>query len=284
MPLPIRLVIIDNELEDWIAILEGLRREPNTIKLLASFDSMSLALPLLEEGTVDVALVGAGLPRFEGVTCAQFLKGRWPSLAVVLMCEKGSEAERKKALTAHGCPCLLQPFQREELMKVVHQAIREACARNAQAVGGLGVATDRASAVVRVAGSIGDYTVGEWREMAKKAKFNPNALAKLMRRSLRDLELHSKARFALTPRVWLNNERMRVAPELLQTHLEIKEIADLLGFKQPSHFSQMFKDYHRFSPRLFRVRLRFQLKTPTTIPSAESESYVNGINITGNYR
>jgi DNA-binding NarL/FixJ family response regulator len=129
MPLPIRLVIIDNELKDWIAILEGLRQEPNVIELLASFKSMSLALPLLEEGRVDVALVGAGLPWTERTPSPQFFKQRWPRLAVVLIGEKSSKMVHRKVVVTPGCPCLLHPFQTEELMAMLHHAIREACLR-----------------------------------------------------------------------------------------------------------------------------------------------------------
>ncbi len=186
--------------------------------------------------------------------CAKFLKRRRPRLAVVLIGGKGSYAERKKATTTQGSPCLFHPIRAQQLTKVVHQAMRKACLRIIPAA-------------VPVAGNAGDYTLEEWREMAKKAKFSPIAPAKLMQRSLRDLELHSKAKFALTPGVWLNNERMRLASELLLTHLEIKEIADQLGFKQLSHFSRMFKEYHQLSPRAFRRRFRSKPEQPTAEPS-----------------
>lgn len=177
MPLPIRLVIIDNKLEDWIAILEGLRRETNIIKLLASFNSMSLALPLLKEGRVDVALVGAGLPWTERTPCPQFFKQRWPQLAVVMIGEKTSKTDHQKVVVAHGCPCLFHPFKTEELMTMLHHAIREACLRKAPTLG----VSPQSSASTR------DLWIQE-----KKLKFREVEAFNFVREGLLDKEIAGK--------------------------------------------------------------------------------------------
>lgn len=66
----------------------------------------------------------------------------------------------------------------------------------------------------------------------------------------------------LTPRQYLEQERMRRARHLLQrTEQPIKEIATVLGFESPFHFSSRFKKLTGESPQAFRQRMR---RTPLT--------------------
>ncbi len=129
MTVPIQLMIIDDKLENWIALLKCLRRSSDVIQVTSAHTSVFYGLPLLEQGGVEVVLVGAGMPPYEGIPCARFLKLRRPRLAIILTGGQGSEAERKKAMVTHGCPRLFQPFRAEELVKIVHLVIRKASLR-----------------------------------------------------------------------------------------------------------------------------------------------------------
>ena len=136
---PVRVVIIDDKLDDWRLVLEGLpwragERRPSSLgispppvrlELLASFNSMFPALPLLEQGGVGVVLLGAGLPWFEGQPCARFLQRRWPKLVVILVPGKNATG-RDLALAPEEFPCLPQNFTGEELVAVITNAIRAA--------------------------------------------------------------------------------------------------------------------------------------------------------------
>ena len=162
---PVRLVIIDDQLDDWRLVLEGLpwraggensslnvnaagflssrgtmeeragERRPSflgnssppvRVELLASFNSMFLALPLLEQGGVDAVLLGAGLPWLEGQPSARFLQRRWPKLVVILVLGKDAKPGRDPASAPEEFPCLPQNFSGEELVAVITNAIRAA--------------------------------------------------------------------------------------------------------------------------------------------------------------
>jgi transcriptional regulator GlxA family with amidase domain len=98
--------------------------------------------------------------------------------------------------------------------------------------------------------------VHDWELRAKLSKYHARALAKSCDVSLRHLERYFKCYFSVTPQEWLNRLRLKQATDLLNTNHSVKCIAYELGFKQASHFSQMFKNAYGIAPTQFRVRCK----------------------------
>lgn len=60
-----------------------------------------------------------------------------------------------------------------------------------------------------------------------------------------------------SPNAWLQNVRLHRAVELLETtDLPIKQVSRMVGFKEVSYFSNVFKRHIRFTPRYVRVHGR----------------------------
>ena len=58
-------------------------------------------------------------------------------------------------------------------------------------------------------------------------------------------------RFGRTPQQWLNEQRLRDAPDLLLTVEHVKPVAYELGFNHPSHFIREFKCVYGYTPLKF---------------------------------
>jgi AraC-like DNA-binding protein len=87
-----------------------------------------------------------------------------------------------------------------------------------------------------------------WEKLAAEANYRPSQLAALCTVSLRTLQRHFSGRYGMTLGEWLREVRVNEAYTRLKAGESIKEVAYDLGFKQPSHFSRVFKRVHGVSP------------------------------------
>jgi AraC-like DNA-binding protein len=100
------------------------------------------------------------------------------------------------------------------------------------------------------------YTVEEWADLAKQARYDPEDLARLMRVSPRQLSRYTHDLFNHTLQDWLDEQRLAdAAAMLLQSDELIKTIAYDLGFKSVSHFSNKFKTRYGISPKAYKRQL-----------------------------
>lgn len=83
--------------------------------------------------------------------------------------------------------------------------------------------------------------VNNWADRAKNSKYDARVIAASLSISVRQLERYFKWRFKSTPQQWLNNCRTFQALSLLDGSKSVKEVSRLLGYKQASHFSRVFK-------------------------------------------
>jgi AraC-like DNA-binding protein len=96
------------------------------------------------------------------------------------------------------------------------------------------------------------YTVEEWVDLAKQARYDPDSLARLLNVCPRQLCRYTRELFDNSPQEWLDEQRLADAAILLQSDDLIKTIAYDLGFKTVAHFSKKFKSRHGMSPKEYK--------------------------------
>ena len=93
--------------------------------------------------------------------------------------------------------------------------------------------------------------IQEWVEVARAAKYQIHALARLCHCSLRQLELHFARCHCKPPQAWLLEVRLWEAVRFLFEGQRVKEASKNAGFKGLCHFYHVFKQYHGCTPLEF---------------------------------
>jgi AraC-like DNA-binding protein len=84
--------------------------------------------------------------------------------------------------------------------------------------------------------------------LAPACGFDGKKLASLCNVSQRHLQRVFSERFARTPQAWLNECRLHLAWQMLQTASSVKEVAYSLGFRRASQFSRDFRRLFGVTP------------------------------------
>jgi AraC-like DNA-binding protein len=97
--------------------------------------------------------------------------------------------------------------------------------------------------------------IHNWENLAGLAMYRASELARICGANQRTLERFFRARFGRPPQQWLDQARQAQVEVLLRGEKQIKEIAFIAGYKQPSHMARHFRLNHGLSPSAWRSQL-----------------------------
>jgi AraC-like DNA-binding protein len=113
-----------------------------------------------------------------------------------------------------------------------------------------------------------------WTNIAREAKYRPQAVAQLCCVSFRTIQRHFRKHYQTTFTTWLREHRMEEARSRILAGDSLKKICFDLGYKQPSHFTRVFKQHFGFPPsqlsatRQYHLPLLFNNQTPPALFSS----------------
>jgi AraC-like DNA-binding protein len=81
------------------------------------------------------------------------------------------------------------------------------------------------------------------------SSYTVQALSAALQLSERQLRRYTRQLFGLTPRQWLDLQRVLRSLPLLQARRCVKLVFEMAGFRQASHFSRLFKLFLGFPPK-----------------------------------
>jgi AraC-like DNA-binding protein len=115
-----------------------------------------------------------------------------------------------------------------------------------------------------------------WESLAAAAHYRPRELATLCTVSLRTLQRHFSGRYGTTLTAWLRAVRLNQAYERIKAGEAIKMVSYELGFKQPSHFSRVFKQVHGVAPSEIAGNGNRRLEALLAVEPAEIRAVARG--------
>src|SRR5687767_13326473 len=114
-----------------------------------------------------------------------------------------------------------------------------------------------------------------WEQLAAEANYRPGKLANLCMVSLRTLQRHFSGRYGMTLGEWLRDLRISHAYSRIKAGEAIKAVSYDLGFKQPSHFSRVFKRVHGVAPSAIATRGNSRFQTLLSIDPNELKGFAH---------
>ena len=96
-------------------------------------------------------------------------------------------------------------------------------------------------------------TQASWSELAREAQYQPQAVAQLCCVSYRTVQRHFRKHYKSTFTDWLSQLRMQEARNKILAGAQVKQVCFDLGYKQPSHFTRVFKKHYGFPPSFLSV-------------------------------
>jgi AraC-like DNA-binding protein len=94
--------------------------------------------------------------------------------------------------------------------------------------------------------------IEDWPQRARAAKYHVANLARRCGVRRRALERFFRDTLTMSPQQWLDQIRQIDAEVLARSDKTTKEIAVLLGYKQPSHFCRRFKNARGISATVWK--------------------------------
>lgn len=199
----------------------------------------------------DLIICDVMMPKMDGMQLCRQLKNdeRTSHIPVILLTALARQENKLQGLETGADDYLVKPFETAELSLRVRNLIENRRKLYQRlTIPGLRSPSAKDSkdqSIVRLAAIVNDHLSEE--------TFGVNDLAAAIGWSRRQLYRKLKAVVNQTPERFIYVVKLEFARQQLQTTARsISEIAFQAGFSSPAHFSKLFREYYRVTPRGYR--------------------------------
>ena len=116
-----RILVVDDELGMQLALREVLQRLG--YQAVVAEDGVSALARLDKDGAFDLVLTDVRMPEMSGLEFLSKVRGRYPSLPVVVMTAYGTVEDAVEAMKKGAADYLLKPFSSEIIEEVVRKQL-----------------------------------------------------------------------------------------------------------------------------------------------------------------
>lgn len=255
------LVVDDSSFDQWMLV--DLLSEHDLHVTTAGTGAQTLQLA--QVAPPDLILLDVNLPDMDGYACCRLLQSNPVTHAIPVIFVSGADstAARVTGLRAGAVDYVVKPFDRDELMARIDVQLRRC---------GKGMAA-QPPAVGH--GDIDGVTLDAARRLISENLGNLPDLPELARRvgTYRERLTHVfKARLGTSVFGYVRELRLERAGNLLRdTTLEVRDIAQLVGFQNAGSLTTAFRERHGCTPTSYRDRYGKGAQAART-PSRREES------------
>lgn len=212
----------------------------------------------------DMIISDVMMPEKDGYEVCQILKqdARTSHIPIIMLTAKASKSDKLQGLRIGADAYLTKPFDKTELLIRINQLVEiRRKLQEKYSSETFSAAQLKTTNQVKEAPDIEDTFIKEIRKVVEQHYYNTdfgvNDLAKAMFMSHTQIYRKLKALTGKTPSQFIRSIRLQKGKELLlNSELNVSEIAYEIGFADPSYFSRTFQQEYGKAPRDLRKKLK----------------------------
>lgn len=270
-----RLLIADDEKIEMMVLHRTLERRLGGLCQVFEADNGREAVAVYEREQIQIAILDIEMPGINGIQAAEWIRKRDKKCCIIFLTAFDEFSYARKAIAVRALDYLLKPYDEEELISVVEEAMRLVDEREGQGIekrdAGAAVPADKAWRREQAEGEEELEAVTSEPESNMRLSMVAEAIETYMRQNYReDISMQDAARamnyseayfcklfkqcFGKNFTARLAEYRVEAAKELLTGHMvNIREIGRAVGYEDSNYFAKVFKRITGQSPTEYRV-------------------------------
>ncbi|MDO5406003.1 MAG: response regulator [Eubacteriales bacterium] len=250
-----RLLIADDEMIERAVLYKTLSRNLGDQCEIFQAENGREALKVYEEKKIQIAILDIEMPGINGIQAAEQIREKDKDCCIIFLTAFDEFAYAKKAITVRAMDYLLKPYNEQELMLVLDEAMRQVAGDRAASSGvGQQLSQDTEPEggdirMTRVMEIITDYIRENYmyelsmQELARMMNYSEAYFCKLFKQC-----------FNQNFTSYLTEYRVNMAKQLLaEPTVNVKEIGKAVGYGDANYFAKVFKRITGQSPTEYRL-------------------------------
>lgn len=262
-----RILIADDEVIEKKVLYKTLNKNFKEHCEIYQAENGREALELFEEKDIQIAILDIEMPGINGIEAAEEMRKRKPECCIIFLTAYDYFSYAKKAITIRALDYLLKPYQENELINVVEEAIRlcrkqlnaseNAAAFSEDYIEEMVFSADENSSIksAKVVESVEKYLMENYandislQDIAAFMNYSDAYFCKLFKQC-----------FNKNFMTYLTEYRIEEAKKLLEnTEVNVKNIGETVGYSDSNYFAKVFKRTTGLTPTEYRCSV-FQQK------------------------
>lgn len=265
-----RVMIADDEMIERMVLYKTLQKHLGDVCEIYEAENGREALEVYKEKQIQIAILDIEMPGIGGIMAAEKIRETDPRCCIIFLTAFDEFNYAKKAITLRALDYLLKPYQEEELLAVMEEAIRQTEKQIGQAearpvpeepeepelmIGEDETQEPGIGRILKVSDLIRDYIRQNYmkdismQDAARMMNYSEAYFCKLFKQC-----------FSCNFTSYLTRFRMEEAKKLLaEPTVNVKNVGEAVGYSDSNYFAKVFKRYTGSSPTEYRTEL-FQQK------------------------
>lgn len=265
-----QVMIADDEVIERMVLHKTLQKHLGDICEIHQAENGREAFKLYEEKKIQIAILDIEMPGINGIQTAEKIRETDPYCCIIFLTAFDEFNYAKKAITVRALDYLLKPYQEEELLSVLEEAIRITDKRKDEYVArALTAAGQEAVLPVTPIDAEEDAEESGYGRISKVSEIIRNYIRL---HYMNDISMQDVARmmnyseayfcklfkqcFSCNFTAYLTGFRMEEAKKLLaEPTVNVKNVGEAVGYSDSNYFAKVFKRYTGSSPTEYRTEL-----------------------------
>lgn len=268
-----QVMIADDEVIERMVLHKTLQKHLGDICEIHQAENGREALKIYEEKQIQIAILDIEMPGINGIQTAEKIRETDPYCCIIFLTAFDEFNYAKKAITVRALDYLLKPYQEEELLSVLEEAIRLTDRRKEERMAQVQIAAGQEQPQAEPVENEEDVGESGYGRISKVSEIIRNYICQ---HYMNDLSMQDVARmmnyseayfcklfkqcFSCNFTAYLTQFRMEEAKKLLaEPTVNVKNVGEAVGYSDSNYFAKVFKRYTGSSPTEYRMEL-FQQK------------------------